>query len=132
MYGDVRFVLLIGAELVGLTSHYECTSVTGTEAFAVGGAVLATEGASLRHAGQAGAAMVVPRTPKAYAEGLRTLLGDERRRHQLRQTAQLYANRQLDWDRLVQPLVECYRRIVARRNVSSEIPAKNPHSPATI
>jgi glycosyltransferase involved in cell wall biosynthesis len=132
IYGDDRFSLLLEADIVGLTSHYECNSVTGTEAFAVGGAVLATEGASLRHAGQAGAALVVPRTPEAYAEGLRTLLGDERRRHQLRQTALLYANRQLDWNRLVQPLVECYRRIVAKRNVSSEIPAKNPHSPATI
>ncbi|MFO0813392.1 MAG: glycosyltransferase [Gemmatales bacterium] len=115
VYGDDRFSLLKEADLVGLTSHYECNSVTGTEAFAVGGAVLATEGCSLRHAANAGAARVVPRSPEAYAQAIKELLSDERARHQLRQTARLYAERYLDWDRLVQPLVEAYRLIASEK-----------------
>lgn len=115
IYGNDRFALLQEADLVGLTSHYECNSVTGTETFAVGGAVLATEGCSLRHAAKAGAARVVSRTPQAYAQALRELLGDERARHQLRQSARLYAERQLNWDKLVQPLVELYQSLASHR-----------------
>jgi glycosyltransferase involved in cell wall biosynthesis len=114
VYGDDRFAMLKEADLVGLTSHYECNSVTGTEAFAVGGAVLATEGSSMRHAASAGAARVVPRTVQSYAQALREMLKDDRARHQLRQSAKLYAERQLDWNKLVQPLVEAYRSIASQ------------------
>jgi len=113
IYGNDRFSLLAEADLVGLTSHYECNSVTGTEAFAVGGAVLATEGSSLRHAAQAGAARVVPRTPQAYAQAMQELLGDEQQLQNLRKSARLYAQRQLNWDRLVVPLVELYRKVAS-------------------
>ena len=115
IYGNDRFSLLAEADLVGLTSHYECNSVTGTEAFAVGGAVLATEGSSLRHAAQAGAARVVPRTPEAYAKAIQELLGDEQQLQNLRKSARLYAQRQLNWDRLVVPLVELYRKIAKQQ-----------------
>jgi glycosyltransferase involved in cell wall biosynthesis len=115
IYGNDRFSLLAEADLVGLTSHYECNSVTATEALAVGGAVLATEGSSLRHAAQAGAAKVVPRTAEAYAKALQELLHDDQQLHNLRQSARLYAQRQLNWDRLVVPLVELYRKIARNR-----------------
>jgi len=115
LYGNDRFSLLAEADLVGLTSHYECNSVTATEALAVGGAVLATEGSSLRHAAQAGAAKVVPRTVEAYAKALQELLHDDQQQHNLRQSARLYAQRQLNWDRLVVPLVELYRKIARIR-----------------
>lgn len=111
IYGNDRFSLLVEADLVGLTSHYECNSVTGTEAFAVGGAVLATEGSSLRDAAQAGAAVVVPRTVSDYANAIHQLLSDPSRCKQMRKTARLYAQRQLNWDKLVIPLVELYRKI---------------------
>lgn len=115
IYGNDRFSLLAEADVVGLTSHYECNSVTGTEAFAVGGVVLATEGCSLRQAAQAGAARVVPRTVQAFAQELRVLLTDDQQRHQLSQSARLYAQRQLNWDRLIIPLVELYRKIARKR-----------------
>ncbi len=117
IYGNDRFSLLSEADLVGLTSHYECNSVTGTEAFAVGGAVLATEGSSLRHAAQAGAARVVPRTPEAYAKAILELLGDEQQLQNLRKSARLYAQRQLNWDRLVVPLVELYRKVARQQSL---------------
>ncbi|MFT3879134.1 MAG: glycosyltransferase [Gemmatales bacterium] len=115
IYGNDRFSLLAEADLVGLTSHYECNSVSGTEAFAVGGAVLATEGSSLRHAAQAGAARVVPRTVEAYSQALQELLNDEQQLQHLRKSARLYALRQLNWDKLVKPLVELYRKIAKNR-----------------
>jgi len=118
IYGNDRFSLLAEADLVGLTSHYECNSVTGTEAFAVGGAVLATKGSSLRHAAQAGAARVVPRTPLAYAKAIQEMLGDEQQLQNLRKSARLYAQRQLNWDRLVVPLVELYRKIAKNQSNS--------------
>lgn len=115
LYGNDRFHILADADLVGLTSHYECNSVTATEALAVGGAVLATEGSSLRHAAQAGAAKVVPRTVEAYARAIQELLNDEQQSRNLRKSARLYAQRQLNWDRLVIPLVELYRKIARNR-----------------
>ncbi|HQR06094.1 MAG TPA: glycosyltransferase [Gemmatales bacterium] len=120
VYGDDRFSLLAEADLVGLTSHYECNSVTATEALAVGGAVLATEGSSLRHAALAGAAKVVPRTAEAYAKALHDLLYDERQLRNLRKSARLYAQRQLNWDRLVVPLVELYRKIAMQQPARGE------------
>lgn len=122
IYGNDRFSLLAEADVVGLTSHYECNSVTGTEAFAVGGVVLATEGSSLRHAGQVGAARVVPRTARAYAEALKELLSNDQQRRQLRNSAKLYANRQLNWDRLVSPLVELYRKIARNKPAGAKAP----------
>lgn len=115
LYGNDRFSLLAEADLVGLTSHYECNSVTATEALAVGGAVLATEGSSLRHAAQAGAAKVVPRTFEAYAKAVQELLHDDQQLRNLRKSARLYAQRQLNWDRLVVPLVELYRKIAMQQ-----------------
>lgn len=116
LYGNDRFSLLAEADLVGLTSHYECNSVTATEALAVGGAVLATEGSSLRHAAQAGAAKVVPRTAEAYAKAIQELLQDEQQLRNLRKSARLYAQRQLNWDRLIVPLVELYRKIARKQS----------------
>lgn len=116
LYGNDRFSLLAEADLVGLTSHYECNSVTATEALAVGGAVLATEGSSLRHAAQAGAAKVVPRTVEAYAKAVQELLHDEQQLRNLRKSARLYAQRQLNWDRLVVPLVDLYRKIARNQS----------------
>jgi len=114
IYGNDRFSLLAEADLVALTSHYDCNPVTATEAFAVGGAVLATEGSGLRHAAAAGAAVVVPRTVDAFTHELRALLADEQRRAQLRLSAMLYARRNLSWPRLIEPLVDLYRRLAAR------------------
>lgn len=111
IYGDDRFSLLAQADVIGLTSHYDCNPVTATEAFAVGGVVLATEGSGLRHAVQQAAAVVVSRTVDAFAEALQDLLADEPRRSMLRRSARLYANRHLRWDRLIEPLVQMYQRI---------------------
>jgi glycosyltransferase involved in cell wall biosynthesis len=111
IYADDRFSLLAQADVIGLTSHYDCNPVTATEAFAVGGVVLATEGSGLRHAAQQGAAVVVPRTVAAFAEALQDLLADEPRRSMLSKSARLYANRQLRWDRLIEPLLQMYQRI---------------------
>jgi glycosyltransferase involved in cell wall biosynthesis len=113
VYGDDRFGLLAEVDLVALTSHYDCNPVTATEAFAVGGAVLATEGSGLRQAAAAGAAVVVPRTVKDFAAELSRLLGDPQRRAMLRRTGQLYARRQLSWPRLMEPLVALYKKLAA-------------------
>lgn len=116
IYGNDRFSLLAEADLVGLTSHYECNSVTGTEAFSVGGAVLATEGCSLLHASHAGAARVVPRTVDAYAKALEELLNSDQELKNLRKSAHLYAQRQLQWDRLIVPLIELYHKVAKSRS----------------
>jgi glycosyltransferase involved in cell wall biosynthesis len=111
IYGNDRFGLLGQADVVGLTSHYDCNPVTATEAFAIGGVVLATEGSGLRHAAQHSAAVLVPRSASAFAEGLQDLLADGPRRSMLRKSARLYASRHLRWDRLIEPLVQMYHRI---------------------
>ncbi len=124
IYGNDRFSLLAEATLVGLTSLYDCNPVTATEAFAVGGAVLATEGCGLSYAAQAGAAVAVPRTAQAFAKELRDLLADEQRRFMLRQSARHYANRHLNWRKLVTPLVELYERIAQKDKTKRESSAK--------
>jgi glycosyltransferase involved in cell wall biosynthesis len=115
IYGNDRFSLLAEADLVALTSHYDCNPVTATEAFAVGGAVLATEGSGLRQAAAAGAVVIVPRTVDAFARELQLVLTDGPRRAMLRRSARLYSHRSLNWSRLVEPLVALYHQLGAKR-----------------
>jgi glycosyltransferase involved in cell wall biosynthesis len=119
IYDNDRFSLLAEADLVALTSHYDCNPVTATEAFAVGGAVIATEGSGLRQARDAGAAAVVPRTVLDFARELQTLLADDPRRAMLRRSALLYATRTLRWPRLLEPLVALYYQLT-RANSSGQ------------
>ena len=122
VYSNERFGLLREADVVASTSFYECNSVSATEAFMVGGVVLATEGTGLRAASQAGAAVVVPRTASDFADALRNLLADDARQAMLRKSGMLYAQRQLAWNRLVTPLVEMYHRLAKRTSGETPCP----------
>ncbi len=113
VFGEERFRLLAEADLVVLVSRYDCNPVVATEAFAAGGAVLATEGCGLAACARAGAAAVVPRTPEAFAAEVARLLAHPACRADLRRGGRAYAADRLAWDRAVEPLVELYRRLAS-------------------
>jgi glycosyltransferase involved in cell wall biosynthesis len=115
VYGQERFGLLAEADLVLLTSVYDCNPVVAVEAMAVGGAVLATEGCGLSAAAQFGAAVVVRRCSQEVAVTIRRLLAAGDRLAQLRQRARQYVEVELNPERVVEPLLNLYERIVACR-----------------
>jgi glycosyltransferase involved in cell wall biosynthesis len=117
VYGEQRFDLLAEADLVILTSIYDCNPVVAVEAMTVGGAMLATEGCGLAEAARQGAAVTVPRNPETIACAMRELLADSDRIAVLRQRARQYVEDRLRWDRVLPPLLQLYDRIAERRNV---------------
>lgn len=121
VYGDERFALLQEADLVLLTSLYDCNPVVATETFMMGGAMLATEGCGLNDLGGRGAVEVVPYELDKFAGALRSLLADPNRLQSLRAGAKEYS-RSLAWTNVIAPLVELYERIVAapQRKTSSD------------
>jgi glycosyltransferase involved in cell wall biosynthesis len=115
IYGSERFAFLAEADLVVMTSLYDCNPVVATEAMAVGAAVVATDACSLSDAQQCGAAVLVSRQPEVLAAEIRDLLGNRRRTLALRATARQFASTHLTWPRAVAPLVALYRHLVRRK-----------------
>lgn len=113
VYGEERFALLREADLVVLTSLYDCNPVVATETFMMGGAMLATEGCGLSNLAIDGAVKVVPYNLEEFANAMRVLLADSEALVSLRSCAQEYA-RTLAWPNVVTPLVKLYERLVAR------------------
>jgi len=112
IYGAERFSLLAEADIVVMTSHYDCNPVVATEAMAVGAAVVATEECSLGMAQQSGAAVVAPREPAALAAEIRDLLSNRRRTTSLRAAARTFASTHLTWPRAIAPLLALYRHLL--------------------
>ncbi|MGH9929249.1 MAG: glycosyltransferase, partial [Pyrinomonadaceae bacterium] len=121
VFGDERFALLSEADLVVLTSLYDCNPVVATEALAVGGAVLATEGCGLGVSAQHGAVIVVPPTVEAFADAVRGLLADKTATDALRKRAREHAEAHLGWHHVVRPLIKLYENVVVQPTTSSGV-----------
>jgi glycosyltransferase involved in cell wall biosynthesis len=110
-YGPERYELLAEADLVALTSVYDCNPVAIAEALSVGAAVVATTGCGLDALGREGIVCVVPRTSSAYAGAVQRLLADDKTRQALRGAGREYAQ-DLSWSKVAEPLIELYERVV--------------------
>lgn len=113
VYGDERFALLGDADLVLLTSHYDCNPMVAGETLAAGGVLLATEGCGVAGLAQAGAAVVVPRDAGILAAELGKLLADPGRRAEIGRQGAAHARERLTWDRALDPLLELYEGLAA-------------------
>jgi glycosyltransferase involved in cell wall biosynthesis len=114
VFGDERFALLAEADLVVLTSLYDCNPVVATEALAVGAALLATEGCGLREPATHEAVVVVPANVDAFARAIRRLLGDQSAANALRKRAREHAEAHLGWRNVVKPLLNLYENLISQ------------------
>lgn len=122
--GVQRFGLLAEADLVLLTSVYDCNPVVATETLMMGGAMLATEGCGLAAVGQAGAVKLVSSNATDVAGEIRFLLQNPEALITLRKRAKEYAQRALSWSMVVRPLVDLYERLL------QPVPSGVPWQPA--
>lgn len=119
VYGEERFALLKEADLVLLTSIYDCNPVVATETFMMGGAMLATEGCGLSDLAKGGAVKVVPYNLEEFATAMGLLLAQPETLLSLRSCAQKSA-RSLAWPHVISPLIELYERLVSRPAVARQ------------
>ena len=112
VFGTERFGLLAEADLVVLTSSYDCNPVVATETLMMGGALLATEGCGLSTIADAGAVKVVPNSLDDFAAAARSLLVDHEVTSSLRKQAKEYAHTTLAWKNVVHSLVQLYERLI--------------------
>lgn len=110
--GIKRFGLLAEADLVLLTSAYDCNPVVATETLMMGGAMLATEGCGLGDVAEAGAVKMVSGNVGDVATAASALLEDPEALSNLRQRARDYAQQFLSWKIVVRPLVQLYERLL--------------------
>lgn len=120
--GIERLGLLAEADLVLLTSVYDCNPVVATETLMMGGAMLATEGCGLGAVAEAGAVKLVLGNVADVADAASSLLQDPDALSTLRQRAKDYAQRFLSWKIVVRPLVQLYERVLIPQ--PSRIPSR--------
>lgn len=116
LYGDERLVWLRTADVVLLTSHYECNSVMAAETFAVGGVLLATDTCHLDRPAALGAARVVPRARGALSTALLELLQDGQTAQGLREGGVAFARAELDWAPLAMAMNDFYRQLLLAKS----------------
>ena len=121
IFGEERFALLAQADLVALTSTYDCNPVVVNEALSVGAAVLATEGCGLGRLARAEAVVTVPHNVDAFAKTLQYLLDSPEIRANLRTRARAYSESYLGWNQVVQPLVQLYERLHLLTSIDATI-----------
>ena len=124
MYGDERLQWLQAADVVLLTSHYECNSVMAAEAMAVGGALLATDTCHVDRPGLSGAVRLVPRDRHCLGMALLDLLRDEHAAQRLRTRALAFARSELDWQPLAQRMIGFYETLIKSSFANNVAPAE--------
>jgi glycosyltransferase involved in cell wall biosynthesis len=112
VYGDDRLLWLRDADIVLLTSKYECNSNTAIETIAVGGVLVATDTCHLDQPAMAGAACVVPRNRKYLFKSVYQLIVNPEKARSIRKSAKCYAAKSLDWNKLANDMVKFYEKCI--------------------
>jgi len=115
-----RFSLLAEADLVLLTSTYDCNPVVATETFMMGGAMLATNSCGLSAPAAAGAVMLVRGNVDEVATGVQSLLVNPEKLRALRRQGKEYAAHSLSWKTVIRPLIDLYERVATARSSALE------------
>lgn len=123
IFGNERFALLAQADLVVLTSAYDCNPVVVNEGLSVGAAILATEGCGLSRLARARAVVTVQHNVEAFAEALQHLLGSSEILANLRARAREYSESFLGWSQVVKPLVQLYERLTLTTSIDATVGA---------
>lgn len=107
------------AEVVVMPSHYESFGMVALEAMACGTPVIASEVGGLRYLVKEGeTGFFVPmQNPEILAERMRTLLLNEKLRHEMGMKAAEYA-RDYDWSIIAREIIDVYKNMISYHNRS--------------
>jgi glycosyltransferase involved in cell wall biosynthesis len=112
IYNDERLHWLKKADVVLLTSHYECNSNSAAETMAVGGVLVATDTCHVDRPAQLGAVCVVPREQTQLFDAVRELIIIPEKAQAIRQAARNYVMRYLDWTVHAREMLEFYDKLI--------------------
>lgn len=103
------------ASIFVLPSYTENFGLAAAEALAAGvPSILSPDVQIAPPAARAGACLIVERSPSAWADALRDLLGDTQRTETMAQVARSYAKEHFSWSRIGAELVATYNLAIAR------------------
>lgn len=107
------------AEVVVMPSHYESFGMVALEAMACGTPVIASEVGGLRYLIKEGETgyFVPMQNPEILAERMRTLLLNEKLRHEMGTKATEYA-RDYDWSIITRKIIDVYKTMISHHNES--------------
>ena len=111
--GERRFSALADADVVLMTSHYECHSMTVNEALAIGRPILITHSCNFDEVAEVGAGCAVDSDAEQVAAGIERILGSPALASQMSEAGRRFAGRRLDWPRVARRMLEAYRSLVA-------------------
>jgi glycosyltransferase involved in cell wall biosynthesis len=111
-YGEERLAALATADVWALCSHTENFGIAVVEAMAAESAVVISPAVNLADdIAAAGAGVIAPADPEAFAEALLAVLGDDAKRAHLRAAARQFAAG-YDWGVVSPRLLDMYRDVV--------------------
>lgn len=111
--GEHKLAALAASDVWALSSHTENFGVAAVEALAAGRAAILSSSVNIAaEAGEAGAALVRPPEPAAFAEAIGSLLSDAEERAQLGERAREFARR-YDWRAVAPSLARMYADVAS-------------------
>jgi glycosyltransferase involved in cell wall biosynthesis len=111
--GAEKLEALATADVWCLSSEFESFGLAAVEALAAGLPAVISDGVQIAdEIDTAGAALVAPSTPQAFAAGMRRLLDDAQLRRELSGRGRAFAH-DFDWRSIAPRLASMYRRAVA-------------------
>ena len=111
VYGLKKYSILKNADIVILTSKYECNSILAIEVMSVGGLLLCTENCNLSHPAKYGAVKVSNHKIQNLVKSLDYLTINENSK-MIRKNALKYAKKNLDIEINIKNILKFYKKII--------------------
>ena len=111
VYGLKKYSILKNADIVILTSKYECNSILAIEVMSVGGLLLCTENCNLSHPAKYGAVKVSNHKIQNLVKSLDYLTINENSK-MIRKNALKYAKKNLDIEINIKNILKFYKQII--------------------
>jgi len=112
MHGRERFDALAAADVVVMTSFYECHSLVVNEALAAGRPLVITESCNFSEVADAGAGLIVERAAPQVARAVAEVLEDPAKAAQMGEAGRRLARDDLDWERAAGRMAQVYERVL--------------------
>lgn len=111
IFGREKFSAYRSADLFVIPSRFDTMTIVALEAAAAGVAVLLTKQCDFDELQQAGGGLAVEATVEGIAKGLRTLLLDREKLHEMGKQAKEYVLKAYDWNHICRQWIEVFRMV---------------------